>query len=722
MTAYADGPLGGTPLTAANLNRDFNARPAKWAANTPYIGGTDIAISPSGDLVSCTVSHTSGTSYDAMKWKANAPYVDVDAQKLGSDPDDTLSWQRAVNIAIVSGVKRVLGKSPVYNCSAPINFVGATGLVIEGAGIAATVINASGSSTPMDALFYTSGAASDVIIQHMTIKGTTVDDVTAPRRSRTFTGPGLNSGVVAYGDFNPHNTGASAVRNIRLRHLRIQGTRGLPFQFDGVRGYAQAIDVETELTMDGGWVSCETVVFDQLRSYKSADNGFSISRDCKRVIGGSVYVELAAYYGLWLSGFIVNNDTTDLGPTNFIVDTVNVKNVGLGGLKLDDAPSNGRINNVLVDGVSRGTTDGPSPAGGIGVLIGGYPSTSRSAPTSFASQISIGSMLLMNCQRGGVLVTGATDIHLGDVQVINAGSQYKEDGTTVISSSDNTQNFGVSLDSANPGTVTRPFVRNLRVVDNRGTPYTNFPIYLTGAVSPGYANVSAVGARQTFFSDNITETFNGSKVFQLQVKDVGGATAGSSAATGTVLGYDFNGAAGSTRTHRIKTAAVDRWGFGGDGTSESGSNAGTDWVLNSYDDSGASLATLVRMTRLGAVTLGVTGKSITMNAKIVSASSSVTGITAGAQASSAAAGGNGANDIAGTLNATAVASPSAGTLVTVTFGTAYATTPHVVLTPQNAASASCQPYLTRSSTGFSIACATAPGASASLSFDYHVIG
>jgi hypothetical protein len=654
--------------------------------------------------------------------KAERPHIDVDAQKLPSDPDDTLAWQRAVTLAITSGVKRVRGKSPVYNCSAQINYAGASGLVIEGSGMGATVINVSGASEPVEALFYTSGSASDVIIQDMTIKGQVTDDVTAPRRARTYSGPGMNSAVVAYGDFNPHNSTSSVVRNIRLRHLRIVGARGLPFQFDGVRGYAQAIDVETELTMDGGWVSCETVVFDQIRSYKSADNGFSISRDCKRVIGGSVYVEMAAYYGLWLSGFIVNNDVTDLGPNNFVVDLVNVKNVGMGGLKLDDGPSNGRVNTIFVDGVSRGAADGPSSAGGIGVLIGGYPSTSRSAPTNPANQITIGTATLLNCQRGGVLMTGATDITLNDVLVINPGSQYKEDGTTVISAADNTQNFGVTLDSSNAGTVVRPFVRNLRVIDNRATPYANFPIYLTGAVSPGYANVSAYGCRQTYFSDNVSETLNGSKVFQLAVKDVAGATAGSSAASGTVAGYDINGAAGSTRRHKIQSGGSDRWQYGGTGDAESGSNVGTDFVLNGYDDAGLFLATTWRATRKGAHTIGAQGQPVTFPGRLVSGAASVTGITAGAQASAASAAGNGANDTAGTLNATAVASPAAGTLVTVTFATAYAATPHVVVTPQNQASAQCQPYVTRSSTGFSIACALAPAASASLSFDYHVMG
>lgn len=76
VTNYVDGPLGGTPLNAANLNRDFNNRPAKWQPNTGYVGGgVDLCISPNGDVVTCQTSHTSGTSYDATKWALSTTYA-----------------------------------------------------------------------------------------------------------------------------------------------------------------------------------------------------------------------------------------------------------------------------------------------------------------------------------------------------------------------------------------------------------------------------------------------------------------------------------------------------------------------------------------------------------------------------------------------------------------------------------------------------------------------
>ncbi|MBT8159326.1 MULTISPECIES: hypothetical protein [Arthrobacter] len=86
MTAYANGPMGGTPLSAENLNRDFNNRPAKWQPNTPYIGGgVDLCINPNGDLVSRTTSGTSPSTYaaDAANWALSPSFIPVVDPSVG---------------------------------------------------------------------------------------------------------------------------------------------------------------------------------------------------------------------------------------------------------------------------------------------------------------------------------------------------------------------------------------------------------------------------------------------------------------------------------------------------------------------------------------------------------------------------------------------------------------------------------------------------------------
>jgi hypothetical protein len=97
-------------------------------------------------------------------------------------------------------------------------------------------------------------------------------------------------------------------------------------------------------------------------------------------------------------------------------------------------------------------------------------------------------------------------------------------------------------------------------------------------------------------------------------------------------------------------------------------------------------------------------------------------IAAGSQAASAGAASNGATDIAGTVNATSVAAPAAGTVATVTFATAHTNVPRVLVLPRDAVTANTRPYAgSPSTTGFTIATATPPAASAALSFEYLVL-
>jgi hypothetical protein len=61
--------------------------------------------------------------------------------------------------------------------------------------------------------------------------------------------------------------------------------------------------------------------------------------------------------------------------------------------------------------------------------------------------------------------------------------------------------------------------------------------------------------------------------------------------------FTINGAAGSVRDMRFMSAGVLRWIFRVDNTAESGSNAGSDFVLSSRNDAGAALATAFTVTR-----------------------------------------------------------------------------------------------------------------------------
>lgn len=80
------------------------------------------------------------------------------------------------------------------------------------------------------------------------------------------------------------------------------------------------------------------------------------------------------------------------------------------------------------------------------------------------------------------------------------------------------------------------------------------------------------------------------------------------------------------------------------------------------------------------------------------------------------------NDTAGTVNINTGVSTTAGCFVNIIFGSAYPSTPAVLVTPIGEAAALLDYYVNRSSTGFSICTANAAPNSRSFAFDYFIIG
>ncbi len=96
----------------------------------------------------------------------------------------------------------------------------------------------------------------------------------------------------------------------------------------------------------------------------------------------------------------------------------------------------------------------------------------------------------------------------------------------------------------------------------------------------------------------------------------------------------------------------------------------------------------------------------------------------GASAGNVGAGGTvsiSGTDTAGTVTFNTGSGPGGGTLATITFASAFSAVPHVVITPVGSGGAGLNYYITRTTTGFTIASTNAPSAGISFSFDYIVI-
>jgi microcystin-dependent protein len=69
------------------------------------------------------------------------------------------------------------------------------------------------------------------------------------------------------------------------------------------------------------------------------------------------------------------------------------------------------------------------------------------------------------------------------------------------------------------------------------------------------------------------------------------------AGNAAIAGADINGAAGTTRSINYLTANKLRWSESAGAIAESGSNVGSDWRLQRYDDTGALLGTSLAVSR-----------------------------------------------------------------------------------------------------------------------------
>lgn len=570
----------------------------------------------------------------------------------------------------------------------------------------------------------TSATLTNFAIQGITFEGPVVEVPTAPKRARDggSVATGMQNALWIFGSgtsagANPPNPAYPVVTNIDVMDCVFRNMWAQPVQLSGVSGRTRMIRNSFYNTMDPGCTFCDEAVFNDNHVYGGADNGVSMSRGNKRVVVVGNSIDNCAYNGIWIAGF--NND---IGPTNFTVAGNAVKNCGYNGIFADMGPRYGTITGNEVDcGYFRGPSDEPSDIYGAGIFVGGYPSFS-SSPTTFAQGVVVSSNHIRTAARVGVYLNGVKRVQVIGNQISDVGTQFKADGTTTILSSDATQNIGIFLDNASSSADVTIGMNS--VIDSRTTPYTNYGVVPQNVSTANAYWNTMVNCRNALnlYETGPTRTFNMTAVFNFNTKHILGATTGSNAGTGTIAGFDTNGAAGSIRPMKFLTAGVERWRMQAGSGAEAGSNAGSDLEIRAFDDSGTALTSPMTIARVGTVTLGVAGRAVTLNGRRVSGASAAT-VAPGSQAASAAAASNGANDSSGYVNATAVVSPVAGTIATITYSTAYNTTPKVTLTPRNAATAAANIYLTSESTGgFSVATANAAGASASLSFGYHVEG
>lgn len=452
-------------------------------------------------------------------------------------------------------------------------------------------------TTVADNVFYArTVACKDFTIDGLTIVGSVTSYPRVPTRARVTSGPGCVSAFQASGDTDTDSPGGARIENITVRNCTFRNCSGLPVLLKGIRGILRVQNNEFTNNMDVGFVFYEELIFTGNHVYGSADNGVSASRGGQKItITGNTF-ENCAYNGIFVAGFLA-----DKGPQNFTISGNVVKDVGNSGIYLDAAPKHGVVTgNELDGGYFRGPADYPTDGAVSGVFIGGYPTTDRATPTDWAEGITVAGNQIRRFPRAGIHGTALRRVLIVGNQISDIGSQYMANGTPVPAAEPLT-NVGILIENA--ATTSQTVVAMNHITDSRTTPYCNWGIIPVGSAALDEFMNTMYGCRNPY---NLVETgqtrnINWGAVFQQNTKHTAGSTAGATAATGTVAGFDINGAPGSTRRHKILSAGSDRWQFGGSGDAESGANAGTNFRINAYDDAGIFIKKMLDITRDGKI-------------------------------------------------------------------------------------------------------------------------
>jgi len=540
-------------------------------------------------LLSNPASATAGAGNATYLPQSKLPYIDVDLQRLSGDTDDAVVWQRAVTAAITLGIKRVVGRSGVYNFGSFVNLGGANGLTIEGGGMNATLVK------PTVALNYAFTAFTDcsnIVFRNIGFLGTAVDDATGPRRSRTFTGhTGFAVAIKMQGDLTAGQT--PRITNVTLDHVNITGTSTLPVLLSGIRGEAKIESSRFHNNMDVGFIFCETAKFVNNHVTNSADNGVSASRGNQCVIIAGNTFDNCAYWAIWTAGY-----SGDVAPKDISIVGNVAKNLGQGGVTLALGARNGDISGNTFRNILRGPSDQPSDDScGVGIFISSFPSD-PTAPTTYAENWTVTGNTFIDAARGGILLSGGVrNIGIYSNVFVRMGSQFYADGTTTVTTAASGQNFGVAAEPTYSALVKNVNIQANTFIDDRATPLMNNAAIATSAVNWAQNNNNVIGSRLQY-SDSAKST-GGVQTFTAESRFSAGFRSGFSGATGTIGGR-FTGAAGSTRALSMQTEDVTRWQIKANSSAETGSNAGSDYQVEAFSDAGASLGaafTVIRSTQ-----------------------------------------------------------------------------------------------------------------------------
>lgn len=331
-------------------------------------------------------------------------------------------------------------------------------------------------------------AVYDFTVRNVKFLGNVTEEPSIPQANRTRN-PSPFHAIKINGSFAPNTTddfgqptSGPVIQNVTIDNITVQNMASLPVTIFGVTGRCVTRNSIFRNCKDAGWVFNEELVCVDNHSINSSDNGFSLSRGNRKVVCVGNTVENAALFGIWLSGY-----NSDIGPSDFTCTGNTIIGTGRSCINLDFGPSKGVISgNYMYQGYHRGPFDAVSDSGIDGITITG------ASGGIHADSLSISGNLIIAPARNGITVKECDNTKISGNTIINPGTQYKANGSTPINAGDLTSNHGIC-------TITLNSYANVRIednylIENRGTPYGNWPVYKVNTSGTKAYNNKHIGA------------------------------------------------------------------------------------------------------------------------------------------------------------------------------------------------------------------------------------
>lgn len=423
-TPWVDLPARTTPVMAAWLN------------------GVDDALTSTGQLVYNVRNH--GAAGDGVT-------------------NDRAAIQAAVAACNAAGGGVVFFPPGTYLVGSPITAM--SSVTFLGCG-AASVIK---SSVNNSAIASGNVALSDVVVDSLTFVGSITNVPTVPTFARTTSGNGITYALWLTGDLDPHNTGP-VITNVTFRNCTVKNCTQLPIWISGVRGRVLVDENHFDNNRDLGFLWNQEVICTSNHVTNTTDNGISASRGNLKVVINDNTCENIAFSGIEVGGWV-----GDPGPDDFVVTGNTLKNCGTAGIYLDAAPHHGTISgNTINQGYWRNAVDASSDVVGVGIWVRGTWTGTPATPTDWAIGLQISTNTIHAAARAGIYITNCKHSVVERNLILDVGTQFHNDGTTLVSSTDTTQNIGVLVEY--PATCTNLTIRDNIVIDSRVTPYCNYAV------------------------------------------------------------------------------------------------------------------------------------------------------------------------------------------------------------------------------------------------------